>query len=55
MQIPAELTARLRSADGPVLAVDDLIDTGWTMAVASKLLRDAGAHSVLPFALATTS
>ncbi|MBP2319750.1 ATP-dependent DNA helicase RecQ [Kibdelosporangium banguiense] len=55
MQIPAELTGRLQSAGGPVLVVDDQIDTGWTMAVASKLLRDAGAHSVLPFALATTS
>ncbi|MET0237816.1 MAG: RecQ family ATP-dependent DNA helicase [Kibdelosporangium sp.] len=55
MQIPAGLAPRLRSAGGPVLLVDDQIDTGWTMAVASKLLRDAGAHSVLPFALATTS
>jgi ATP-dependent DNA helicase RecQ len=41
--------------DGPVLVVDDRVDTGWTMTVAAKLLRDAGAPAVLPFALATTS
>ncbi|QJY50670.1 RecQ family ATP-dependent DNA helicase [Pseudonocardia broussonetiae] len=38
--------------DGPVLLVDDLIDSGWTMTVAARLLRRAGAGSVLPFALA---
>jgi ATP-dependent DNA helicase RecQ len=37
---------------GPVLAVDDLIDSGWTMTVAARLLRRAGASAVLPFALA---
>jgi ATP-dependent DNA helicase RecQ len=36
---------------GPVLLVDDLIDTGWTMTVAARLLRRAGASAVLPFAL----
>ena len=40
---------------GPVLLVDDQIDTGWTMTVAAKLLREAGASAVLPLALATTS
>ncbi|MHA6784597.1 RecQ family ATP-dependent DNA helicase [Pseudonocardia saturnea] len=38
--------------DGPVLLVDDLIDSGWTMTVAARLLRRAGAGAVLPFALA---
>lgn len=38
--------------DGPVLLIDDLIDTGWTMTVAARLLRKAGAGAVLPFALA---
>jgi ATP-dependent DNA helicase RecQ len=38
--------------DGPVLLVDDLLDTGWTMTVAARLLRRAGASAVLPFALA---
>jgi ATP-dependent DNA helicase RecQ len=38
--------------DGPVLLVDDLIDSGWTMTVAARLLRRAGASAVLPLALA---
>jgi ATP-dependent DNA helicase RecQ len=37
---------------GPVLLVDDVIDTGWTMTVAARILRRAGASAVLPFALA---
>jgi ATP-dependent DNA helicase RecQ len=40
---------------GPVLLVDDRVDTGWTMTVAAKLLREAGAPAVLPFALAVTT
>ncbi|MGI5231235.1 RecQ family ATP-dependent DNA helicase [Actinoallomurus sp. CA-142502] len=40
---------------GPVLLVDDQVDTGWTMTVAAKLLREAGASAVLPLALAVTS
>jgi ATP-dependent DNA helicase RecQ len=35
---------------GPVLLVDDVIDSGWTMTVAARLLRRAGASAVLPFA-----
>jgi len=38
--------------DGPVLVVDDRIETGWTMTVAARMLRQAGADAVLPFALA---
>jgi ATP-dependent DNA helicase RecQ len=37
---------------GPILLVDDLVDSRWTMTVAAKTLRDAGATAVLPFALA---
>ena len=37
---------------GPILLVDDLADSRWTLTVASRLLRKAGATSVLPFALA---
>jgi ATP-dependent DNA helicase RecQ len=37
---------------GPVLLVDDVVDTGWTMTVAARLLRRAGASAVLPFATA---
>jgi ATP-dependent DNA helicase RecQ len=38
-----------------VLAIDDRIDTGWTMTVAARLLREAGAPAVLPLALAVTA
>jgi ATP-dependent DNA helicase RecQ len=38
--------------EGPVLLVDDVIDTGWTMTVAARSLRLAGATGVLPLALA---
>jgi len=38
--------------DGPVLLVDDLVDSGWTMALAARALRRAGVPAVLPFALA---
>ncbi len=47
--------AALAAPDGPVLLVDDRIDTGWTMTVAAKLLRECGAPAVLPFALAVTT
>ena len=38
--------------DGPVLLVDDRSDTGWTMTEATRVLRAAGATSVLPLVLA---
>jgi len=40
---------------GPVLLVDDLVDTGWTMTMATQVLRTAGAPAVLPFAMASVS
>jgi ATP-dependent DNA helicase RecQ len=46
---------RLPSLDGPVLLVDDYVDSGWTMALAARALRRAGAGSVLPFALAVVA
>ncbi|MFD7653226.1 RecQ family ATP-dependent DNA helicase [Actinosynnema sp. NPDC059797] len=45
----------LSGVDGPVLLVDDRVDTGWTMTVAARELRRAGATAVLPFALAVTA
>jgi hypothetical protein len=48
----APLEAALAKAHGPVLLVDDRVDTGWTMTLAAKLLRECGAPAVLPFALA---
>jgi len=40
---------------GPVLLVDDLVDSAWTLTLASALLRQAGAGAVHPFALAVVS
>jgi ATP-dependent DNA helicase RecQ len=37
---------------GPVLLVDDMVDSGWTMTVIAAALREAGSGPVLPFALA---
>jgi ATP-dependent DNA helicase RecQ len=51
-----ELRARLRElGPAPVLLVDDLADSRWTMTVAGRELRRAGATVVLPFALALTA
>lgn len=48
-------TPELSGVAGPVLLVDDVIDTGWTLTMASRLVRAAGAPAVLPFALASVS
>ena len=40
---------------GPVLLVDDIVDSRWTMTVAGLLLRRHGSGAVLPFALAMAS
>ncbi|TNC24395.1 RecQ family ATP-dependent DNA helicase [Amycolatopsis alkalitolerans] len=53
--LPEELAAELSTVDGPVLLVDDLVDSGWTMTLATRLLRKGGAPAVLPFALAATT
>jgi ATP-dependent DNA helicase RecQ len=55
MRIPEPLADSVQRVGGPILVVDDQIDTGWTMAMASRLLRNAGAPAVLPFALASTT
>ncbi len=52
--VPESVRASVAGLAGPVLLVDDRIDTGWTMTVAAKLLREAGAPAVLPFVLAVT-
>ena len=39
---------------GPVLLIDDMIDSGWTFTVASWLLRNNGSDLVWPLALAQT-
>jgi ATP-dependent DNA helicase RecQ len=40
---------------GPVLLVDDIVDSGWTLTVAGWLLRTHGSGVVHPFALAAAS
>lgn len=37
---------------GPVLLVDDVVDSGWTFTVIAALLRAAGSDPVFPLALA---
>jgi ATP-dependent DNA helicase RecQ len=53
--VPAEIRDAIGGLDGPVLVVDDRIETGWTMTVAARLLREAGAPATLPFALAAST
>ncbi|MFD0684873.1 RecQ family ATP-dependent DNA helicase [Actinomadura fibrosa] len=53
LAVPPDLAAVLPDSPGPVLLVDDRVDTGWTMTVAARLLREAGAPAVLPLTLAT--
>ncbi|MET9255276.1 DEAD/DEAH box helicase [Streptomyces sp. NPDC003717] len=50
--VPDDLAAALAATPGPVLLVDDFTDSGWTLAVAARLLRRAGAGGVLPLVLA---
>lgn len=53
LAMPRELAAKIAQAGGPVLLVDDRVDTGWTMTLAAAQIRHAGAPAVLPLALAT--
>ncbi|MEU0370329.1 RecQ family ATP-dependent DNA helicase [Streptomyces sp. NPDC006283] len=53
--VPPHLVEALAAAGGPVLLVDDYSDSGWTLAVASRLLRRAGAEGVFPLVLAVQS
>lgn len=50
--VPPALGEALAAAPGPVLLVDDSVDSGWTVTVAARLLRRAGAEAVLPLVLA---
>ncbi len=42
----------LALSGSPLLLVDDLVDTGWTLTEAARLLREAGSGPVLPLVLA---
>ncbi|MGW1837483.1 RecQ family ATP-dependent DNA helicase [Streptomyces sp. NPDC002067] len=50
--VPGELAEGLARTPGPVLLVDDYTDSGWTLAVAARLLQRAGTSRVLPLVLA---
>ncbi|MEV0948460.1 DEAD/DEAH box helicase [Rhodococcus sp. NPDC049939] len=43
---------RIPDGTGPVLLIDTLTDSGWTLTMAARTLRTSGVRSVLPFALA---
>jgi ATP-dependent DNA helicase RecQ len=50
-----EMRGGLAELNGPVLLVDDLADSRWTIAAAGRALRLAGASAVLPFTLAVAA
>ncbi|WP_345472749.1 RecQ family ATP-dependent DNA helicase [Glutamicibacter ectropisis] len=50
-ELPADLESLIASAPGPILLVDDLADSRWSLAMAGRALRIAGAPGVLPFTL----
>ncbi|MFJ7344737.1 RecQ family ATP-dependent DNA helicase [Streptomyces sp. NPDC101110] len=52
LTVPPALASALAGAQGPVLLVDDYTETGWTLAVAARMLRRSGAQGVLPLVLA---
>jgi ATP-dependent DNA helicase RecQ len=55
LTVPDDLREALSQSGGPLLLIDDRIETGWTMTVAASQLREAGAPAVLPLALAVTT
>jgi ATP-dependent DNA helicase RecQ len=55
LTVPGPVGDAVARLGGPVLLVDDRVESGWTMTVAAKLVREAGAPAVLPFALAVTA
>ncbi len=50
-----EIRRQCATFANPVLLVDDVTDSGWTLAVIGALLRQAGSGSVFPLALASAS
>ena len=48
LAVPGPVSGAMAGLGGPVLLVDDRIDTGWTMTVAARLLREAGAAGSAP-------
>ncbi|KAB2382836.1 RecQ family ATP-dependent DNA helicase [Actinomadura montaniterrae] len=53
LTLPDPVAIAAKEAAGPLLLIDDRIETGWTMTVAARLLKEAGAQAILPLTLAT--
>lgn len=53
LTVPPDLATALADTEGPVLLIDDRVETGWTLTVATRLLKESGAKTVLPLTLAT--
>jgi ATP-dependent DNA helicase RecQ len=58
-RLARDMTSRFGSGptlpSAPVLLVDDVVDSGWTLTLAAVLLRSHGSGPVYPFALAKAS
>ncbi|WP_097232633.1 RecQ family ATP-dependent DNA helicase [Streptomyces zhaozhouensis] len=52
LELGPELTEAVKTHPGALLLVDDFTESGWTLALAARLLRAAGAEQVLPLVLA---
>ena len=52
LDVGPDLKAALSGIPGPVLLVDDVADSRWTLTVCAGLLREAGVPGVLPLVLA---
>jgi ATP-dependent DNA helicase RecQ len=52
-QLWPSFDSSVSGVDGPVLLVDALVDSGWTMTLAARAVRLSGASGALPFALAS--
>jgi ATP-dependent DNA helicase RecQ len=50
--VPEDLAAALAQTPGPALLIDDYTESGWTLAIGARLLRQAGAGEVFPLVLA---
>jgi ATP-dependent DNA helicase RecQ len=55
LRVGPDLATAVAGTDGPLLLVDDLVDSRWTLTVAVRELRRAGADAVLPLALAVAA
>jgi len=49
--VPDAMGRQLAGISGPVLLVDDLTDSGWTLTLAARELRLSGSGRVLPLVL----